>query len=426
MPCLLKPLEITFKFESMAADKKQNRKSPSEETIKALGNSIDECWNELNNLPQKEFPPVQTGEIISSTWNNASGKENETIQPVGEVIQEQPCDDLDSILGKSINQSMKEAKNKPVPTILWGDDGNGNGLWYENELAVLFGRTNTGKSIYAVQIAEHITENLNKGVLYIDLEMSMKQFQQRYTSKDGRLHVWSELLKRPEMEKVEWALDNPEKCLELLRKMLDTLSVKILRLDNLTFLVNNGGMKPEDVKLICSKLCEWAKEGDSILVINHTPKIPPFTPLDLNHCLGSSMLTNFVQSVFAIGTSSKNPSSERYVKQLKSRNGTFVWDDSNVLPYTIDKTVDPTMLQFIQTGKSKQNVSSPNPVQTARESDLLQNANNLLLEEIRRYHEQGLSNRQIADKLNISPTTVGNKLRQIQATSNEEGDNQDA
>ena len=84
------------------------------------------------------------------------------------------------------------------------------------------------------------------------------------------------------------------------------------------------------------------------------------------------------------------------------------------------------MLQFIQTGKSKQNVSSPNPVQTARESDLLQNANNLLLEEIRRYHEQGLSNRQIADKLNISPTTVGNKLRQIQATSNEEGDNQDA
>ena len=54
-------------------------------------------------------------------------------------------------------------------------------------------------------------------------------------------------------------------------------------------------MKPEDVKLIYSKLYEWAKEGDSILVINHTPKIPPFTPpLDLNHCLESSMLTNFV------------------------------------------------------------------------------------------------------------------------------------
>lgn len=163
MPCPLKPLEITFKFESMAADKKQNRKSPSEETIKALGNSIDECWNELTKSPPKRVPACfRLEEIYPSTWNNASGKENETIQPVGKVIQEQPCDDLDSILGKSINQSMKEAKNKLVPTILWGDDGNGNGLWYENELAVLFGRTNTGKSIYAVQIAEHITENLIK------------------------------------------------------------------------------------------------------------------------------------------------------------------------------------------------------------------------------------------------------------------------
>lgn len=47
----------------MAADKKQNRKSPSEETIKALGNSIDECWNELNNLPPKRVPAC-------SGWRN--------------------------------------------------------------------------------------------------------------------------------------------------------------------------------------------------------------------------------------------------------------------------------------------------------------------------------------------------------------------
>lgn len=87
----------------MAADKRQNRKSPSEETIKALSNSIDEYWNELKNLSQKEFPPVPTGEIISPVWNNAFEKENKTIQPLGEVIQEQPRDDLDSILGKSIN-----------------------------------------------------------------------------------------------------------------------------------------------------------------------------------------------------------------------------------------------------------------------------------------------------------------------------------
>lgn len=48
------------------------------------------------------------------------------------------------------------------------------------------------------------------------------------------------------METIEQALNNPEKCLRLLREMLDRLLIKILILDNLTFLVNNGGMKPEN------------------------------------------------------------------------------------------------------------------------------------------------------------------------------------
>ena len=60
------------------------------------------------------------------------------------------------------------------------------------------------------------------------------------------------------------------------------------------------------------------------------------------------MLTNFVQSVFAIGTDSNNSSTGRYVKQLKSRNGRIVWDGNHVIPYVIDKTLDPTMLRFIQ------------------------------------------------------------------------------
>ena len=50
-------------------------------------------------------------------------------------------------------------------------------------------------------------------------------------------------------------------------------------LDNLTFLVNNGGMKAEDVKPICQEFCSWAKEGYSILVVNHTPV--SYTHLDV-------------------------------------------------------------------------------------------------------------------------------------------------
>lgn len=240
----------------------------------------------------------------------------------------------------------------------------------------------------------------------------MKQFQERYTSRDGELHVWPDNLHRPDLSMIGDGLYDSGRFLPLIRRMMAKVNARVLLLDNLTFLVNNGGMKAEDVKPICQEFCNWAKEGYSILVVNHTPKIQPFTPLDINHCLGSSMLTNFVQSVFAIGTDSSNPSTGRYVKQLKSRNGRIVWDGNHVIPYVIDKTLDPTMLRFIQPAQLHQTgMETSTPIQTARECDLLRDADNMQLEQIRKLHEQGMSNRKIAEKLNLSPATIGKRLK---------------
>ena len=312
-----------------------------------------------------------------------------------------------------------EDQRKPVPEILWGGDGNGNALWFENEFAILFGRTNTGKSLYAVQIAEHISGRLGRTVLYLDLELSMKQFQERYTSRDGELHVWPDNLHRPDLSMIGDGLYDSVRFLPLIRRMMAKVNARVLILDNLTFLVNNGGMKAEDVKPICREFCNWAKEGYSILVVNHTPKIQPFTTLDINHCLGSSMLTNFVQSVFAIGTDSSNPSTGRYVKQLKSRNGRIVWDGNHVIPYVIDKTLDPTMLRFIQPAQLHQTgMDSQIPIQTAREGDLLKDADNMQLEQIRKLHGQGMSNRKIAEELNLSPATIGKRLKGMDVDGN--------
>ena len=281
-------------------------------------------------------------------------------------------------------------------------------------IPILFGRTNTGKSLYAVQIAEHISGRLGRTVLYLDLELSMKQFQERYTSRDGELHIWPDNLHRPDLSMVGDGLYDSGRFLPLIRRMMAKVNARVLILDNLTFLVNNGGMKAEDVKPICQEFCNWAKEGYSILVVNHTPKIQPFTPLDINHCLGSSMLTNFVQSVFAIGTDSSNPSTGRYVKQLKSRNGRIVWEGNHVIPYVIDKTLDPTMLRFIQSAQLHQTgMDTQIPIQTARECDLLKDADNMQLEQIRKLHGQGMSNRKIAEKLNLSPATVGKRLKEM-------------
>ena len=328
---------------------------PDEKIIASLNASLEKCWNDAESpLPYIPLvvPPIEVPEFNLF----GSGKEWHAEREDGYTAPATPkdtqpaeeADELDFIMGKSLNSMMMEEKRKPVPEILWGGDGNGNALWFENEFAILFGRTNTGKSLYAVQIAEHISGRLGRTVLYLDLELSMKQFQERYTSRDGELHIWPDNLHRPDLSMVGDGLYDSDKFLPLIRRMMVRVNAKVLILDNLTFLVNNGGMKAEDVKPICQEFCSWAKEGYSILVVNHTPKIQPFTTLDINHCLGSSMLTNFVQSVFAIGTDSNNPSTGRYVKQLKSRNGRIVWDGNHVIPYVIDKTLDPTMLRFIQ------------------------------------------------------------------------------
>ena len=394
---------------------------PDEKIIASLNASLEKCWNDAESpLPYIPLvvPPIEVPEFNLF----GSGKEWYTEREDGYTAFATPkdtqpaeeADELDFIMGKSLNSMMMEEKRKPVPEILWGGDGNGNALWFENEFAILFGRTNTGKSLYAVQIAEHISGQLGKTVLYLDLELSMKQFQERYTSKDGELHVWPDNLHRPDLSMIGDGLYDSDKFLPLIRRMMAKVNARVLILDNLTFLVNNGGMKAEDVKPICQEFCSWAKEGYSILVVNHTPKIQPFTPLDINHCLGSSMLTNFVQSVFAIGTDSSNPSTGRYVKQLKSRNGRIVWEGNHVIPYVIDKTLAPTMLRFIQPVQLHQTgMDTQIPIQTARECDLLKDADNMQLEQIRKLHGQGMSNRKIAGELNLSPTTVGKRLKEM-------------
>lgn len=398
---------------------------PDEKIIASLNASLEKCWNDAESpLPYIPLvvPPIEVPEFNLF----GSGKEWYTEREDGYTAPATPvstprntqqadgADGLDFIMGQSLNSMMMKEQRKPVPEILWGGDGNGNALWFENEFAILFGRTNTGKSLYAVQIAEHISGQLGKTVLYLDLELSMKQFQERYTSKDGELHVWPDNLHRPDLSMIGDGLYDSDKFLPLIRRMMAKVNARVLILDNLTFLVNNGGMKAEDVKPICQEFCNWAKEGYSILVVNHTPKIQPFTPLDINHCLGSSMLTNFVQSVFAIGTDSSNPSTGRYVKQLKSRNGRIVWEGNHVIPYVIDKTLDPTMLRFIQPAQLHQTgMDTQIPIQTARECDLLKDADNMQLEQIRKLHGQGMSNRKIAGELNLSPTTVGKRLKEM-------------
>ena len=93
---------------------------------------------------------------------------------------------------KTANRTILEASQKPTPRSLW------DCFWYEGELSCLFADSNVGQSILAVQIADRIAQTDN--VLYLDFELSEKQFQLRYTNEHGNLYSFPERLYRVSLD----------------------------------------------------------------------------------------------------------------------------------------------------------------------------------------------------------------------------------
>ena len=92
----------------------------------------------------------------------------------------------------SPGKAVTDASTRPDPEQLYLE------LWYEGEVCCLFADSNLGKSIFAVQMADQIARTRN--VLYVDCELSDKQFQLRYCNPDsGERHLFPESLYRAEI-----------------------------------------------------------------------------------------------------------------------------------------------------------------------------------------------------------------------------------
>ena len=60
--------------------------------------------------------------------------------------------------------------------------------------------------------------------------------------------------------------------------------------------------------------------GLTLVIVGHSPKWEPRTPMTQNDLAGSAKLINFFDAGIAIGRSAKDPT-WRYVKQVKVRTG---------------------------------------------------------------------------------------------------------
>ena len=258
---------------------------------------------------------------------------------------------------KTANRTILEASQLPTPRALW------DSFWYEGELSCLFADSNVGKSILAVQIADRIARTDN--VLYLDFELSEKQFQLRYTDEHGKPYTFPERLYRVSLD-CDALLDADFEgtIIGSIEQMAQQTRCRIFIVDNLTYLC--CAMEKGDAagRLMIQLNNLKKRYGLSILVLAHTPKRSLDCSITSNDLAGSKRLYNFFDSVFVIGKSALD-GGLRYVKQLKVRYGTFSYDADNVIVYEIEKTDDnesgqrdSLILQLSQSGKSVREIAS--------------------------------------------------------------------
>jgi RecA-family ATPase len=234
------------------------------------------------------------------------------------------------LLVRTANECIQDAITQPIPEKLCGN------FWFENEVSILFADTNVGKSILAVQIADKISGGNQNGVfgseapaqrvLYLDFELSDKQFENRYSNNYQEHYSWDSNFLRVRVDINFTDYEDFEKQLFIeIESIVEQYDAKIVIVDNITFLRMQSTEQGKEAMPLMKYLTKLKQKYKlSLLVLAHTPKrLNPSVPLSFNDLAGRKHLSNFADSIFCIGKSNQN-SEWRYIKQLKARSSTVM------------------------------------------------------------------------------------------------------
>ena len=269
-----------------------------------------------------------------------------------------------------------------------------HGLIAENEITVLFSKPGVGKSILAVQIGSEIAEA--KLVVYIDLELSLKQFQKRYTI-HGIRHNFPDNFKRAEFNTDVPIEDGMEEGLLESIEIAAQKGIQVVILDNITYACPDAE-RADSATLFMQRL-KYLKEtyGITMIILSHTPKITNYRPLTLNDLAGSHKLMAFVDSAIALAKVPGKPS-QRYIKQVKVRSSEAVYDGEHVALLELVDSMGWLHMEFVG---------------EASESELLYSAeHDPRIDEARALHSEGKSLREIAAIMSVGKSTVSRWLKE--------------
>lgn len=271
-------------------------------------------------------------------------------------------------------------------------------FWHEGELCVLFGQTNSGKSILSLQIALGLTgvennsehfgvDKVTKRILYFDLEMSEKQVARRLK---GVKQLGCTILRVDFNPEYLYDSTTQNSAFDEIEALIIENDIQTVIFDNLSVLQPNNERAAEATELLNKLNALKRKHGINLLAIGHTPKLLAGKALEITDLQGSAQMGNLIDSAFVIGKTSK--SDYRYLKQVKVREKEFRYDSENVLLMRISN--EDNWLKFI-------------PTKQVAEYELISihNSNDSLAErdkEIYKQYLQGIPREQIERTFNIS------------------------
>ncbi|MFM7024426.1 MAG: AAA family ATPase [Flavobacteriales bacterium] len=336
-------------------------------------------------------------DVLEVPLFSEDGRENEK---VSQNLENKKWDSLKSELPRKANERLSSAKHLPPVKKLLGE------FMAEGELHVLFADTGVGKSLLGVDIADHVSKGLSlmglenecgpKTTIYYDFELSERQFRDRYSNDSDEEYIFSDNLYSDRISlKDENIIDICEYVFSRIAHAVDELQAEVVIVDNITYLVMQS-IVDQDVAINLMRCLDLLKKekGVSILVLAHTPKVDRALPLTINSLGGSKHISNFSDSVSAIGRS-KQGIKIRYWKQIKCRQFEEVYTDSNVFGMEITKPDKKIEFVFLNTGSEQEHL--PHAKADAKAVNL---------QHVLRLHSEGRSLNEITAETGVPRSTV--------------------
>ncbi|MGU9937069.1 AAA family ATPase [Empedobacter brevis] len=287
-------------------------------------------------------------------------------------------------------------------------------IWNENEVAILFGETGSGKSLFSVQLADAISKGniilglptTKKKVLYFDFEISTKSFFKRYSDKYGNVYQFNENFLRAEIDLSNESIDkftDAEGIIKTIKKEIEFHKPEVVIIDNISYISSNNERSKDALEFMKFILSISRLNNIAVLLLAHRPKNPTFNSfLTIDSLAGSKALANFTDVCFGIGRSAIYDSLV-YIKELKNRNFPIVYNTDNVIVCSVE--FKNSMLQFV----FKNLDSEESHIILQKEEDDEINT------QILKFKNEGLSNVEIGTKLGVSEGAIRKRLKKLQS-----------